>query len=372
LLKPNVVGWRWRQVDMAGADAPPWDPVDSRHDYLSAIEVEDGTNVTSMCDDEIECPYVCDFVWHTITCEGDGAARRTAVAAVHALARSLDCGGTSDEAYEAAKEARSKCEDLSFVRWAYCHFVNCDDSGRASLLKLPTTVVAQANDIPYETTVLGQYRIGFVLPISASDAVRLFNTACHIGTSMCLEPSLRCNLTSDFQFSSSVFNHNNADGNCTAYSFLEKAPDPNEVRKLKLAQKELSECEQELMSVVSHRAFKERGCIGDSELSWVEVSAYLEHARRKEMELRDRISANDAKNKNSRRKVHSTELLQDDLEKQHASLATVILLDCRVSEVRERVYRLSEAVSAQHVIVWSRWSRSTAAHTPPEPPLIGE
>lgn len=357
---------------MTGADAPPWDPVDSRYDHLSAIEIEDGTNVTSMCDDEIECPYACDFVWHTITCEADGAARRAAVAATHALARILDCGGSPDEACEAAKEERSKCEDFCFARWAYCHFVNCDDLGRPSLMKLPATVVAQANDIPYETTVLGQYRIGFVLPISASDAVRLFNTACHIGTSVCLEPSIRHNVTSSFEFSSSVFNHSNADGNCAAYSLLESAPDPNEVRKLKLAQKELSECEQELMSVVSHRAFKERGCIGDSELSWDEVNTYLESARRKETELRDRIFAIDSKKTNSRRKVHSTQILQDDLEKQHASLAAVILLDCRVSELRERVYRLSEAVATQHVIVWSRWSSSTAAHTPPEPPLIGE
>lgn len=357
---------------MSNADAPPWAPVDSRHDYLSDIEIEDGTNVTSMCYDEIECPYVCDLVWHTITCEADGAARRTAVAAAHAITHSLDSGGTPDEAYDAAKEARSKCEDLSFVRWAYCHFVNFDNFGNPSLLKLPSTVVAQANDIPYETTVLGQYRIGLVLPICANDAVRLFNTACHIGASMCLEPSIPHNRTSDFEYSSSVFNHNNADGNCPAHSFLERAPDPNEVRKLKLAQQELSESEQELMSVVSHRAFKERGCVGDRELTWYEVSAYLESARRKEMELRDRIAANNLKKTNPRRKLHSTDLLQDELEKEHASLASVVLLDCRVSELRESVYRLSEAVATQHVIVWSRWSVSTAAHTPPEPPLIGE
>jgi hypothetical protein len=359
---------------MQNAAVPPWDPVDSRRELLSEMEIEEGTNSTSLCDDQIECPYPSDVVWHTITCEANGAARRTAAAAARALANALDEGRSPDEAHAEVRKARSACEDLNFVRWAYCHFANIGDA----FFKLPATIVAQANDIPFETTVLGQYRIGTVLPISASDAVRLFNTPCYVGTSLCIEPlapSKASTTDGRFAISTSVFNPNNAVDSSSCYVFLEDGPDPNELRKLKLAQAELSKLERELMEVVSHRAFKERGCSGDMELSWGEVDAYVCETRVKEEALRARLLAvsSHTKNVDARRKKHASEHLHNELEKEHSSLAVVVLLNSKVCDLRENVYELSESIIAnKRVIAWSRWSQSTAAHTPPELPLIGK
>ena len=68
--------------------------------------------------------------------------------------------------------------------------------------------------------------------------------------------------------------------------------------------------------------------------------------------------------------VTSVDHLQDELSKEHAGLLPVILLDSRVSDLRESVNMLSESASKQHVIVWSRWSKCASAHTSPEPPLV--
>ncbi len=58
------------------------------------MEIDDGINVTSIIDDDVDCPVVCDAVWHTLTCEPDGAAIRTASAAARALADTLHAGGS--------------------------------------------------------------------------------------------------------------------------------------------------------------------------------------------------------------------------------------------------------------------------------------
>ena len=357
---------------MTNAAAPAWSPVDSRGVFLSEMEIEAGTNITSLSDDQIECPYPDDLVWHTVTCEADGAARRTAAASARALANALDEGRSPDEAHTAVRMVRAVCEDLAFARWAYCHFANIGDA----FFKLPATIVAQANDIPYETTVFGQYRIGTVLPISASDAIRLFNVPCHIGTSMCIEPSASSKAPSTlgrFAYSTSVFNPKNAVDSSSYHVFLEDGPDPNEVRNLKLAQAELIELERELMDVVSQRAFKERGCTGDKELSWGEVDAYVAETRIKEDALRVRLSIDSqAKNVDVRRKKAYSEHLHDELAREHSSLAVVLLLNSKVCDLRESVYKLSERVARKQLIAWSRWSPNTAAHTPPEPPLIGK
>jgi hypothetical protein len=338
------------------------------------MEIEEGVNVASMIDDEVDCPMLVDAAWHTLTCETDGSARKTAAAAARALADSLDKGETPDEALAAAHAARSACDDLKFVRWAYCHFTNGGDASAAVPYKLPATIVAQASDIPYETSVLGQYRIGTVLPISADAAVRLFNSACHTGASVCLEPLNASSSNPAPAFATSVYSLQQCDGSSTQTVFLESGPDPNEVRKLKLVQAELLSCERELMEVVSHRAYKERGCSGDKELAWGDVRAYLDDLRRKENELRLRIEANSpGSNKvHLRRRGESSSQLHDELVKEHHAIVPVVLLDSKVCELRERLYRLSESASVHRVIAWSRWSASTAAHTPPEPPLIGE
>ena len=75
---------------MKDADVPPWCPIDTREDVLSAMEIEEGVNVTSMIDDQIECPLAVDAVWHTLTCETDGCASRTAAAATRAFAGTLN------------------------------------------------------------------------------------------------------------------------------------------------------------------------------------------------------------------------------------------------------------------------------------------
>jgi hypothetical protein len=373
-LKPSVVGWRWRQADMSNAAAPPWCPLDTREDHLSAMEMEEGVNVASMNDDEIECPLLVDALWHTLTCEPDGCASKTAAAAARALAHSLDKGGTADEAHAAAHAIRSSCDDLKFVRWAYCHFANGGDAAAAVPFKLPATIVGQATDIPYETSVLGQYRIGTALPIPADAAVRLFNCTCHTGASLCLQPVNTGACSPALAFSTSVLSLQQCDGNSAQTVFLESGPDPVEVRKLKLVQAELSTCERELMEVVSHRAYKERGCSGDKELAWDGVNAYLDDLRRKENELRLRIEANSpGSNKtHSRRKGVSSNQVHDELVKEHHAIVPVVLLDSKVCDLRERLYRLSESAGVHRVIAWSRWSPSAAAHTPPEPPLIGE
>ena len=378
---------------MATAAAPEWYPVDSREDVLSAMEIEEGINVTSMTDDEIECPVVCDTVWHTLTSEPDGAAKITAAAAARALAETLNAGKTEEEAIIAVEAAKSLNKDLLFARWASCCFAN-GDFAAALPYKLPVSFVAQAADIPYETTVNGQYRVGCILPLTASDAVRIFNTLCHIGPSVCIQPSkqhasLSAASSGDLSFSSAVLNPNvclGADGSSSSCVFLECGPDPNEVRNLKLLQAELSQFERELMEVVSHRAFKERGGIGDKELSWAEIGVHLVALRIKEEELRARIAANKLAIKKEKgggvmamhdrlqlrrgTVVTSVDHLQDELSKEHAGLLPVILLDSRVSELRESVNMLSESASKQHVIVWSRWSKCASAHTSPEPPLV--
>jgi hypothetical protein len=373
LLEPNVTMWRWRQLDMLSMAAPPWAPLDTRADVLSAIEIEEGVNVTSMIDDEIGCPSSCDLVWHTLTCESGGAASLAAQAAALALSQVLDKGGTPDDAHAAFKAAHAACEDLKIARWAECYFVNYNEHGTAEPYKLPLSVVSQANDIPYETTVRGQYRIGAVLPISAEDAIRVFNTPCHVGPALCLEPCSRAKHSAALHYSSTVLNATSASGGSAQRVFLERGPDPNELRKLKLLQAELSALEIELMDVVSLRAYKERGCTGDRELSWDSINEYLATVRRKEEELRARIAANVSESKphNRRKAGHVNSHLQDELAKEHASLESLVLFDFKVCNVRDRVHRLSEKVSQQHVIVWSRWSQSACAHTPPEPPFIG-
>lgn len=399
ILRPDVTEWRWRQVDMSHEEAPPWSPVDTREDSLSAIEIEEGVNVTSMINDEIECPFVCDTVWHTRTCEKDGAALTTAHAAAQALSNALTKGHSAEDAFAEFKAVQSSCDDLKFSRWASCYFMNTCDGARVPY-KLPMNFVSQANDIPHETTVLGQYRVGAVLPISASEAVRIFNLVCHVGPSMCLEPCVPIKPCIGLTFSNSVLNPMNADGGCAHRAFLEFGPDPNKVRMLKLLQTELSELEIELMDVVSLRAFKERGSTGDRELSWDSVNAYMSVARHKESELRARIAKNASESKfrhcktpekfcghsqaedlssidslvgDIQQRVNSHLYnLQDELVKEFASIQRIILLDDKVNEVRQKVYRMSEVASQQHVIIWSRWSQNACAHTPPEPPFVGK
>jgi hypothetical protein len=119
--------------------------------------------------------------------------------------------------------------------------------------------------------------------------------------------------------------------------------------------------------------YRERGCTGDRELSWSEVDSYVAAARGKEEQLRARLSAiSGSKQLDSWKKASSSQHLQDELTKEHASLAAVVLLDSKVSELRKTVHDRSEMAAKQYVIVWSRWSENTSAHTPPEPPLIGK
>jgi len=49
---------------MSNAAAPPWCPVDTREDVLSAMEIEEGVNVASMIDDGVDCPMLVDAAWH--------------------------------------------------------------------------------------------------------------------------------------------------------------------------------------------------------------------------------------------------------------------------------------------------------------------
>ncbi len=100
---------------------------------------------------------------------------------------------------------------------------------------------------------------------------------------------------------------------------------------------------------------------------------YVAAVRGKEEQLRARLSAiSGSKQLDSWKKASSSQHLHDELTKEHAALASVVLLDSKVSELRKSVYDRSEIAAKQYVIVWSRWSENTAAHTPPEPPLIGK
>ena len=48
------------QTCLSNAAAQPWCPVDAREDLLSAMEIEEGVNVASMIDDEVDCPLLGD------------------------------------------------------------------------------------------------------------------------------------------------------------------------------------------------------------------------------------------------------------------------------------------------------------------------
>jgi hypothetical protein len=390
MLKPDTSGWRWLQCDMSTAVVPDWHPCDLRSDFLSDQEIQEGVNITSLLDDETENPCNQDFAWLLRTSEADSASAKSEAAAIRALASALDSGACAEDAHAAAAAARSQNQDLRFVRWAYCQFpIKAHRPLEAGGFKLPETIISQLKDIPHETTVYAQYRLGVSLAISAKDAVRLFNTLCHIGPSLCLEPCVASDGSNCVEYSISVLKHEVVDEFSYRTLFLERAPDPHELRKMKIAQNEISALERQLMKLVSERAYAQRNFTGDPELSWGEVQNILVSIRSEEQHLRARVAeleGNHTQKKNSKQHLNSlleardpqrefllqSCCLHDQLIEQHAELAPIVLLDTRLSDLRCQLERFSERASVQHVTLWSRWSPKIAAHTPAEPPLIGE